>query len=123
MKLSARHYGIIIFTLATAFLHLSLFNQLSHTDPIFLNGFGYIALLIAYFLPVAFFRKNHKWFWWLLTGYTALTLVLWIFLGDHHFVFGTFSATGFYAKAAEILLLVCLWLDRPFGAKAQATAQ
>lgn len=122
MKLSARHYGIIIFALSTAFLHLSLFSQLSHFDPIFLNGFGYLALLLAYFLPMTFFRKYHKWFWWFLTGYTALTIVLWIFLGDHQFVFGTFSATGFYAKTAEILLLVCLWLDRPFGKQSQPAA-
>jgi hypothetical protein len=26
---------------------------------------------------------------------------------------GTTSAIGFYAKAAEVLLLVFLWLDRP----------
>jgi hypothetical protein len=123
MKLTARHYGIIVFTLATALLHLSLFTSSGFTDPVFLNGFGYLALLLAYFLPMAFFRKYHKWFWWLLTGYTVLTFVLWIFLGNHVFVFGTYSATGFYAKTAEILLLICLWLDRPFGRNAQAAAQ
>ena len=33
--------------------------------------------------------------------------------GDKHFVFGTYSATGYYAKAAEILNLIFLWLDKP----------
>jgi hypothetical protein len=112
MKLSARHYGIIVFGLATALLHLSLYPQLG-LDPIFLNGFGYLALLLAYFLPIAFFQKYHKWAWWALVGYTLLTIVLWVIMGDMNFVAGTTSATGFYAKAAEVLLLIFLWLDRP----------
>ncbi|HEY6074987.1 MAG TPA: hypothetical protein VIV15_16810 [Anaerolineales bacterium] len=114
MKLTAKHYGIILFTLATAFLHLSLFKELGgKLDPIFLNGFGYLGLLGAYFLPFPIFQKYHKLAWYALAGYTLLTIILWIFLGDKHFVFGTFSATGYYAKTAEILLLICLWLDRP----------
>lgn len=112
MKLAARHYGIIVFGLATALLHLSLYPQLG-LDPIFLNGFGYLALLLAYFLPIAFFQKYHKWAWWALVGYTLLTIVLWVIMGDMNFVAGTTSATGFYAKAAEVLLLIFLWLDRP----------
>jgi len=112
MKLSARHYGIIVFGLATTLLHLSLLPQLG-LDPIFLNGFGYLALLLAYFLPIAFFQKYHKWVWWALVGYTLLTIVLWVIMGDMQFVLGTTSAIGFYAKAAEVLLLVFLWLDRP----------
>jgi hypothetical protein len=113
MKLSARHYGIIIFGLATALLHLSLFSTLGLSDPIFLNGFGYLALLLAYFLPIAFFQKYHKWAWWALVGYTLLTFVLWIILGDKQFVLGMTSATGYYAKTAEVLLLIFLWLDKP----------
>ena len=114
MKLTGKHYGIIIFTLATALLHLSLFFELQNKlDPVFLNGFGYLGLLGAYFLPIPFFQQRHKMVWWALAGYTLLTLVLWIFLGDKHFVFGTYSATGYYAKAAEILNLIFLWLDKP----------
>ena len=112
MKLSGRHWGIIVFGLATALLHLSLYPQLG-VDPIFLNGFGYLALLLAYFLPIAFFQRYHKWVWWALVGYTVLTIVLWVILGDKQFVMGTTSATGFYAKAAEVVLLIFLWLDKP----------
>ena len=112
MKLTGKHYGIIIFTLATAFLHLSLFSQLG-LDPIFLNGFGYLALLGAYFLPIPLFQQNHRLVWWALFGYTILTIVLWIILGDKQFVAGTTSATGYYAKAAEVILLVFLWADKP----------
>jgi hypothetical protein len=116
LKLRPRHYGIILFTLATALLHLSLFAELGYKpDPIVLNGFGYLGLLGAYFLPIAFFQRRHKLVWWALVGYTILTIVLWVILGDKQFVFGTYSATGYYAKAAELLNLVFLWLDRPKG--------
>jgi hypothetical protein len=113
MKLEFRHYGIILFTLATAFLHLAVYPDIPASDPIFLNGFGYLALLAVYFLPA--FQQTHKRDWWALVGYTALTFVLWIFLGDMDFGHTRTSAIGYYAKTAEILLLICLWLDRPEG--------
>ena len=112
MKLTAKHYGIIVFCLATAFLHLSLLPQMG-LDPIPLNGFGYLALLAAYFLPIPFFQQRHRLVWWALAGYTVLTIVLWIILGDKNFVPGTSSAIGYYAKAAEVILLVFLWADKP----------
>ena len=112
MKLTAKHYGIIVFCLATAFLHLSLLPTMG-LDPIVLNGFGYLALLGAYFLPIPFFQQRHKLVWWALVGYTLLTLILWIILGDKQFVPGTSSATGYYAKAAELFLLAFLWADKP----------
>ena len=109
MKLTAKHYGIILCALATAFLHLSLYPDIVFT----LNGLGYIGLLGAYLLPIAFFQQRHNLVWWALAGYTALTIVLWVIIGDHTFVAGTSSATGYYAKAAEVLLLVFLWADKP----------
>ena len=112
MKLTAKHYGIIVFCLATAFLHLSLLPTMG-LDPIVLNGFGYLALLGAYFLPIPFFQQRHKLVWWALVGYTLLTIILWIILGDKQFVPGTSSATGYYAKAAELFLLAFLWADKP----------
>ena len=112
MKLTGKHYGLILFTLATAFLHLSLF-PIFGLDPIFLNGFGYLALLGAYFLPIPFLQQRHKLVWWALFGYTVLTIILWVILGDKNFVPGTSSAIGYYAKAAEVLLLAFLWADKP----------
>jgi len=135
MKLTGKHYGIILVTLATAFLHLSLLSLMG-LDPIVLNGLGYLGLLGAYFLPDSFFEErrirpwgilgrillwvitsitplNHKFFWWALTGYTVLTIVLWILLGDKQFVAGTSSAIGYYAKTAEVILLAFLWADKP----------
>ena len=112
MQLTGKHYGIILSGLATALLHLSLFPQLG-LDPIFLNGFGYLALLAAYFLPIPVFQQRHKLVWWALFGYTLLTIILWLILGDKQFVPGTSSAIGYYAKAAEVILLAFLWADKP----------
>lgn len=112
MNLTAKHYGIIVFCLATAFLHLSLLPEMG-PDPIALNGLGYLALLAAYFLPIPFFQERHRLVWWALVGYTVLTIILWVILGDKQFVPGTSSAIGYYAKAAEVILLAFLWADKP----------
>ena len=109
MKLSGIHYGIILAAVATAILHITLFPDIVFT----LNGLGYLGLLGAYFLPIAFFQQRHNLVWWALVGYTALTIVLWVIMGDKTFVAGTSSATGYYAKAAEVLLLIFLWADKP----------
>ncbi len=111
MKLAIKHYGIIISTLITAYLHISLYPDFGFT----LNGFGYIGLLLGYFLPVVFLQDKdiHLILWWGLVIYTIATIILWVFIGDMHFVLGTSSATGYYAKAAEIVLLAFLWADKP----------
>ncbi|MGD8406573.1 MAG: hypothetical protein PVJ21_23150 [Anaerolineales bacterium] len=108
MNLSGRHYGIILSNLATAFLHITLFPDIMFT----LNGVGYLGLLGAYFLPIPFFQERHNLVWWGLVGYTLLTIILWVVMGDKQFVAGTSSAIGYYAKAAEVILLGFLWADR-----------
>ena len=109
MNLTGKHYGIILFTLATAFLHITLYPDIMFT----LNGLGYLGLLGAYFLPISFFQQKHNLVWWVLVGFTALTIVLWVIMGDKTFVAGTSSATGYYAKAAEVILLAFLFADKP----------
>lgn len=109
MNLTGRHYGIILFTLATAFLHIVLYPDIMFT----LNGLGYLGLLGAYFLPISFFQQRHNLVWWALVGYTVLTIILWVIMGDKTFVAGTSSATGYYAKAAEVILLAFLFADKP----------
>src|SRR5512147_457749 len=104
MKLTGIQYGIILAALAAAILHISLYPDIMFT----LNGLGYLGLLGAYLLPIAFFQQRHKLVWWALVGYTALTIILWVIMGDKNFVAGTSSATGYYAKAAEVLLLIFL---------------
>ena len=109
MNLTGKRYGIILAALATAILHVTLFPDIVFT----LNGLGYLGLLGAYLLPIAFFQEKHNMVWWTFLGYTALTIVLWVIMGEKTFVAGTSSATGYYAKAAEVILLIFLWSDKP----------
>ena len=78
-----------------------------------MNGFGSLALLAAYFLPLPLFKRYRPTIYWTIVGYTLLTIVLWIIMGDKTFKFATTSALGYYAKAAEIFLLVFLGHDLP----------
>ena len=114
MNITGKQYGIILFTLATALLHLFLFTRLG-PDPIALNGLGYLALLGAYFLPIPFFQQRRNLVWWALLGYTVLTFVLWIFLREDKPFTPDFSnaSIGYYAKAAELFLIAFLLADRP----------
>lgn len=54
MKLSLKHYGIILYALLAGYLHLILYPDIAFT----LNGLGYIGLLGAYFLPIPFFSAE-----------------------------------------------------------------
>ena len=113
MNLTGKHYGIILSGLATALLHLFLLTRLG-LDPIALNGFGYLALLGAYFLPIEFLQQRHNLVWWAFLGYTLLTFVFWIILGDKNFMLDfSNAAIGYYAKAAELFLMGFLLADRP----------
>jgi len=107
-KLSFKHYAMILSDLITAYMHISLYPDIMFT----LNGVGYLGLLGAYFLPMDFFHKNHKLVWWALFGYTALTIVLWLIMGEKNFGASPSAAIGYYAKAAEVFLLIFLWADK-----------
>ena len=113
MNLTGKRLGILLSGLATALLHLSLLPRLG-LDPISLNGFGYLALLGAYFLPIPFFQQRQRLVWWALLGYTVLTFILWVILGDKTFRLDfSNAAIGYYAKAAELFLIGFLLADRP----------
>jgi len=115
MKLSLRHYGIIICALITAYLHISLFSDFGYLDWIVLNGFGTIALLLAYFLPIPYFKQRHGIVFWTFFGYVWLTISLWVLFGDKTFQFKTTAAIGYYAKIAEFCLLAFMWGDLDKG--------
>ncbi len=124
MKLSGRHYAIIILTLLTAFLHLAaaLDKQLfpDGPDPLFiLNGLGYLGLLGAYFLPIGFFQQRHEL---VRRGYmlfAVITIVAWLIIWvglevipGHHGFFDHNSLYGVPAKISEVLLLWFLSRDK-----------
>ena len=124
MKLTARHYGIIVLALITAFLHLTaafdkqLFPE--GADPLFiLNGLGYLGLLGAYFLPIQFFQQKHNSVRMGFMGYAILTIVAWIFIWVIQYViingtpfFSHDSLYGVPAKIAEVILLFLLRADK-----------
>jgi uncharacterized membrane protein len=93
--------GIIVLTLATAFIHL----QLNFPDPVFiLNGLGYLALLAALYLPVPQLARYRNVLRLALIGYTALTIFLWILLGAR-------TPIGYIDKIIEVALISILLLD------------
>jgi len=99
-------YGVIGLTSITAIIHLYNSFQFSDgSDLIFLlNGIGYLALLGAIYLPIAFLARYRSLFCWSLLAYTALTVVLWGFFGASGF-------TAYLDKIVEVVLIVLVWLE------------
>ena len=69
-----------------------------------LNGLGYLTLLAALCLPVPQVARHRDIVRWVLIGYAALTIFLWILLGDR-------TAIGYTAKAIEVALITLLLLE------------
>jgi len=123
MKLTGKQTGIIILALITAILHLAAAfdKQLfpDGADPLFiLNGLGYIGLLGAYFLPIAFFQQKHNLVRQGFMGYTILTIVAWVVIWvgfsvirDGMSFFSHDSVYGVPAKIAEVILFFQLRAD------------
>ncbi|MCE7986599.1 MAG: hypothetical protein DYG89_35955 [Caldilinea sp. CFX5] len=105
-------YGVIVLTLITALIHLSQSLQFPEgPDRVFLlNAIGYIALLAAIYLPLPRLARYRSLFCWILIGYTALTIALWLF-------FGARSVTAYLDKVVEVGLILLLWTEtRRFSA-------
>jgi hypothetical protein len=103
------HPGITVLTLLTAGAHLYLGMQPAeelHTWFL-LNGLGYLVLLAAFLLPQ--FSAIHALTRWILLGYTALTIILWVFLGGPQE--GKLEPFDVIVKAVEVFLLLFLFLD------------
>lgn len=106
LKLSGNQIAIIVLTLATALIHFTLLFP----DPMFImNALGYLTLLVAYFLPVALFRKYHALIRWLYIAFALVTIVAWLLIGDKSWPGG---ALGYVTKTIEVLLVFFLWSDR-----------
>jgi hypothetical protein len=96
---TALRTGIVLLTLGTALIHL----QLAFPDPVFiLNGLGYLTLLVALYLPqLARYRNVVRW---VLVGYAALTIFLWVLIGAR-------TPIGYIDKAIEVALIALLLLE------------
>ena len=124
MKLTNKHYGIIIAALVTAILHLAAaFDKIlfpDSPDPLFiLNGLGYLGLLGTYFLPIAFFQQKHNLVRQGFIGFALLTIAAWIFIWVIQYViiqgtpfFSHDSIYGVPAKIAEVVLIFLLRNDK-----------
>ena len=124
MKFTSRQYGIIALALITAILHLAaafdkqLFPE--GPDPLFiLNGVGYIGILGAYILPIAFFQQKHNLVRQGFMGYAVLTIVAWLVIWVGFSVirdgipfFSHDSVYGVPAKIVEVILFFVLRADK-----------
>ncbi|HET7270793.1 MAG TPA: hypothetical protein VFI90_06865 [Rubrobacter sp.] len=94
--------GIIVLTVGTALIHLYLGLQ---GFPLFiLNGLGYLALLAALTLPIPRVSEYRNLTRWVLVGYAALTIFLWILVGAR-------NSIGYTDKVIELVLISLLVLD------------
>ncbi len=124
MRLTGKHYAIIILILITAFLHLAaafdkqLFKD--GPDPLFiLNGLGYLGLLGAYFLPIPLFQQRHELVRKVIMGYAVITILAWIWIWviqsviiGHAGFFDHDSLYGVPSKISEVILLFLLSSDK-----------
>lgn len=104
--MSRMSYVIALLIVVTAGIHLYLSFQFPQgPDPIFLlNGLGYLTLLALLYIPHYRLLAARKRIRWVLIAYTALTVVLWVFLARR-------TSLGYLDKAVEILLIILLWLE------------
>ena len=94
--------GVIVLTIGTALIHLYLGLQ---GFPLFiLNGLGYLTLLAALTLPIPRISDYRSLTRWVLAGYAALTVFLWILVGARNFI-------GYTDKVIELALISLLLLD------------
>ena len=91
--------GIVVLTLATAYIHTTLGSML-----FLANAAGYLVLAVAMVLPIAFFERNR----WLvraaLLGFTAATIVGWVMFGARFWL-------GYLDKAIELGLIALLVIE------------
>lgn len=98
---AALRIGIAVLTLGTALIHFSL----NFPDPGFiLAGLGYLALLAALYLPIPQIARYRNVVCWVLLGYTALVLFLWLLIGDR-------TPVGYIDKVIEVALIVLLLIE------------
>jgi hypothetical protein len=94
--------GVIVLTVGTALIHLYLGLQ---GFPLFiLNALGYLALLAALILPIPVISDYRNLTRWVLVGYTALTIFLWVLVGAR-------NSIGYADKIIELALIVLLVLE------------
>lgn len=99
-RFGALQISIIVLTITTALVHFSL-----AFDWLFIaNGFGYLALLAALYAPLPALVPYRQWARWGLMLYTAVTVVMWLFIGAR-------TSIAYADKLIEVLLILLLWME------------
>ena len=107
VQLSIQQYVIILLTIATALVHFTLLFP----DVVFmLNGLGYLVLVAALYLPLAPLAPYRTQIRWALMAYTAVTIILWVFMGAR-------VTIAYLDKLIEVILFVLLWLESQKAAR------
>lgn len=91
--------GIVIATLATAYIHFTLGGML-----FLLNALGYVTLTVLLVLPIGFLQRLRPVVLLALMGYTAVTIVGWLIMGPYF-------TLAYYTKAIEVVLIVLIGLE------------
>ena len=100
-KIGPLQIGIILLTTATALMHFVLIFP----DLLFiLNAVGYMVLLAALYLPIRPLARFRPAIRWLLMGYTALTVGIWLAIGQR-------DLYAYINKIIEVALIGLLWVD------------
>ncbi|MCC6458417.1 MAG: hypothetical protein IT328_25935 [Caldilineaceae bacterium] len=103
-RFGALQIGIVVLTITTALVHLYLAFTLDFDKLFLANGLGYLALLAALYAPIAALTPYRSWARWGLLLYTAVTVVMWIFIGAR-------TPLAYADKLVEALLIVLLWIE------------
>lgn len=99
-RFGAPQLAIMALTFASALIHFAL-----AFDWLFVaNGLGYLALLAALYAPIPALAPYRQWARWGLLLYTAMTVVLWIFIGVR-------TPVAYADKLIEVILILLLWME------------
>jgi hypothetical protein len=101
--------GVILFTLATAFIHLGLAVSSSWPFNLLfaLNGLGYLALLSGFYLKLPVVYRVRDLVWLLFILFTLTTIGLFFIMNT------TYGAFGLITKAVEGVLVILLIMEKP----------
>lgn len=100
-KFGPLQIAIIFLTVATALIHIWLAIS-SNLIMFYLNGLGYIVLVVALYLPR--FAQRRNTIRWILMGYTAVTILGWVVIGER-------TTIAYIDKLIELALIGLLWVE------------
>jgi hypothetical protein len=107
---SSRRAIVLLLIVITAAIHVSRAMVDPEISTLFaLNAIGYLVLGALLYAPVPALEARRSLIRYVLIAYTITTIVLFFLWGA---MSGDWPVIGFVDKAAEIALVVVLWLDR-----------